>query len=55
VNKGSQDCRLDEFVRALEEARDYLEFSAEKAGYSENEDYLAVRSLMEQILKELDG
>lgn len=43
--------RQKEFVRALEEARDYLEFSAEKADFQDNEDYLAVRNYLEHAIK----
>lgn len=55
MSKSSLDDKQQEFVRALIEARDYLEFSADKANFSDDEDYLAVKNFMEQILKELNG
>lgn len=55
MNKSSHDDKQQEFVRALIEARDYLEFSADKANYSDSQYYLAVRNYLEQILKEITG
>ena len=53
MSRSSQDDIQPELVRALIETRDYLEFSAEKAGFQDDEHYLAVRNFIIQVLKEI--
>ena len=55
MSKSLQDDKQPELIRALIEARDYLEFSAEKANFVDSQYYLAVRNFLEQVIKEISG
>lgn len=55
MSKSSHDDKNRELIRALEKTRDYLEFSAAKSEFLDNEYYLAVRNYLEQVLKDING
>lgn len=55
MSKSGADDKQVELVRALEEARDYLEFSAEKYNFANSQYYLAVQNYLEHVLKELNS
>lgn len=53
MSNSSGDDKQREFVRALEEALDYLEFSADKSNFVDSQYYLAVRNYIQLVLKEI--
>ena len=53
MSKSSGDGKQQDVVRALVEVRDYLMFSAEKAEFLDDEDYLAVRNYIQVTLSKI--
>lgn len=53
MSRSSEECIQLEFVRALMEAKDYLEFCAERSGFQDDEHYLSVRNYIAHVIKEI--